>query len=530
MRTLVPLLLLAAMSFAWPIVITLTYNNPAAIKGVQVPFLNVKVIANYVPQSYSIDGLNVTVGSSSGVVSEIVKNAIYSKLSSCNLQFTSPVVALATCLLRAVKDFIGMHSFNFTVLSINANDDLSGRGTLSVVSKITTVISNDTLVGTSLYLVKALMAGPREKLVITAAGGNATFALTGFDNLTSPAAPHAFVYWPGGAGLVGLSSVPIVTPRISNSTIYFGLPIVKYFIGYEDVGKSYFYYFQEPSSYLSLPFVGLTLRLSPAAPSATEAQCSLSVAVLKQGEHELELLTPSFDVKVRAPPFSFTVVPSPCAGVGVLKVDNSYAILNLTKVANAKIVALPQSPVLRLVRFNSTEPFNIVYNNTKVYCGTSCYALLPPRQVSLELTSPLTKTSTSVIVPPYISMVTVKFPPPRPQAGCIVKFVAPKDVSLKIYTGGAVISLLVGRNPLSVVLPCNTKVPLMVGRYKATIPVKSGEWVYLCPSQYALAGESVEVVANMTPPISLSCDGGLSWAVVNNTTFVLVKPAYSYLV
>jgi len=533
-RSALLLMIMVIVVSAWKLTLTVDYYNPQAAKELQVPALKVRVTARYNPASASVTEVKVSVTSSAATVSKMVKTNLESYLRMCDFVSKTPLVALASCVLESLKDVISITNLGVEKARLAQGVDLSGVAYLRYTASVSATISGSQFNGLERYYLRAYANGPQESFEMVLANAKAYLKVIGESSTNAQKAYYVLVSWPRGKGVVVLTSPPLTSPIASgeNPTILtFKRPIVKYFVAVSPgtLPKTYMLYFEKPVKSLAIPFGGVTLRLVPATAPSVKATCSLSVAVLAKGYHNVTLVSDNYKINVRSKGFEYTSFPVECSGVALLRVDSSYALLNLTKIANKKLVVIPTSPVLRLVVLRLSEPGAIVLNGTQVRCGPTCYLLVPPKRLEVELVGLISKTSARALLAPNVKELEVRFPPPPPAKGCLVKFVSPRPLDLTVSTGTSVFTVKVNKVPKPVILPCNANVELKVGSYQTKLYVRSGEWVYLCPSQYASEGESVRINATMRPPLGVSCDGGLTWATVNNNTFVMVKPKYSYI-
>jgi len=533
-RSALLLIIMVITANAWKLAVTVDYYNPQAAKELQVPTLRVKVVADYNPVSASLTKVRVSVTSSAVEVSKIVRMNLDSYLRMCDFVTKMPLATLVSCVLESLKDIISLTNLETGKAYLVQGVDLSGVAYLRYTTRVSATISERQFNGFERYYVKAYADKPQESFEMVLANAKAYLKVIGESSASVQKAYYVLVSWPRGKGVVVLTSPPLAPPTVSGKnpvTLSFKRAIVKYFVAVSagTLPKTYMLYFEKPVKSLVIPFSEVTLRSIAATLPSIRATCSLSVAVLSKGYHNITLITDNYKISVKSKGFEYTSFPVECNGVALLRVDSSYALLNLTKVVNKKLVVIPTSPVLRLVTLRLSEPGAIVFNGTQVYCGSTCYLLAPFEKLEIELVGLISKTSAKALLAPSVKELVVRFPPPPPAKGCLVKFVSPRPLDLTVSTGTSVFTVRVSKVPKPVVLPCGANVELKVGSYRAKLYVRSGEWVYLCPSQYATGGEAVRINTTMKPPLGISCDGGLTWAAVNNSTFVMIKPKYSYI-
>ncbi|NPA85156.1 MAG: hypothetical protein GXO07_04025 [Crenarchaeota archaeon] len=528
------LLLLIAVN-AWKLSLVIEYDNPEAVQNLQLPRLKVSVTGTYDPTAMTLNNVDVKVETTANTVAQMVKSKVESYLGICELTNRAPLAELASCVLSSIKDVIALTNLEAGTLKVSNGLDLAGVAFVQMSGDVVAAVAGKSLNGIENYVAKAYLEGIEESLELVLSSGNIKLRVTGESFVTPQKAFYVLVRWPEGRGVIALTAPPLAPPNLQGTnplTVTFARDIVKYFVAVSPapLPRTVLLYFQQPVRSVVIPFEGVTVEVAPPRPRPVAANCNLSLAVASRGYHNITLISDIYKITVKAKGFEYVTLPSVCNGTALLKVDSSYALLNLTKVVGKKIVAIPKSPVLRLVVVKTGEPAAVVVGGVEVPCSSdACYLLVPSGQTEVKLVGLISKTSTSVTIPSAARELSVKFPPPPPTTGCMVKFVSPKPIDVTVATGTSVFTIKVGRSPSPVILPCGKEVYVKVGGYEAKINVTSGEWIYLCPSQYAVGGESVKINTTMKPPLSISCDGGMSWAVVGNSTFTMVKPRFAYV-
>ncbi len=538
MRSAAVLLMMIAAVMAWKVNVSVSYYNPSAAKVLAVPKLFVTVTADYNPLS-GFTNFKVKVISTSSLVEAVVSGHVKSYLQSCApSSLTSPLMALITCVMDALRQDLNVGSVEQGNARADAGLMLNGIGYVRYTSKVSISIAGTTFYGLINYVAELYKEVPVESYFMIASNGNAYIKVEGKSEGVSEPGYYAKVSGKGIEGMIVLTKPPLGYPKVkeNNGSTYitFATPIVKYFIGISGISSwgpnTIMMYFSNPVKTVVIPWQKVTVSLLSKPLPTLAANCYLNLVVAARGEHEVSVTLGSYALRSKVKPFSQTPLPVPCNGSALIKVDNSYALLDLNKTISLPVIVFPRTPTLRAVVVNSTSPIAFNVNGTLVKCGTACVLLLPPRQLTLDVVSLVGKGSSKVLIAPNVAYIKVNVPTSVPSYGCLVKFVSPVQTTVTVSTGNSVFSMLVGRTPYSVALPCGKEVEVKVGSYVAKVIVKNGEWIYLCPSDYGPYGDTLNInVTGFKLPISVSCDGGLNWALVNNSTFTMVKPKYAYL-
>ena len=532
MRNVALLLTLSALLIAWKFSITVDYLNPYAKTVLAPSLLKVKVEGYVEPASGTakIEKIDVFLGINNTQITNMVIKRINSTMSKC-VYTSTPLVRATVCLLNAIKNIIGMNYIKATSSSSRLFTTLSGVMGYSFSSTLEASIVGKTFVGYAVYKSYAYVDNLMEEITISMASDNGYLIVKARAGYPGKPGSYYEISTLNAVGILVMFTRPLTTPQImsmsGNTLIVLKRPIIKYAVVYESGGllpKAVWLYHSKPTDRILLPFPMVTLMNPVFTSVRTTKLCQIKLAVVEKGDHSVSVIADYFTINTTVKGFEWNVLPAPCGATYLIKVDKSVALLNET---NINIAVFPKSPALVLTKLNATSPFIIVTPYGSVRCPPTCYLLKPPSEMRLVVSDVARTASAELLLPAMAVNVNVPSPSNIPSKGCTVTLVSPVQVPVSVYSeGNALISLVVGPKPVHVAVPCNTKVTIKTPSYSTDLTPTNGAWIYICPLNYGTRGTAITINANsMVPPLSVSCDGGLHWADVKASKFIMLKPA-----
>ena len=536
------LLVLVTLTLAVPFKVSVEYYNPGATKYLGVPYLSVSVTGDVDPTYLNVTVSGVSVNTTTPMVISNYTQMIRSALSSCKVH-ESPLISVVRCLMKAVGGIMGVKTA--TIASLNSTYGVNLNGYLVTVLQysLSVNIYQEVFRGNLVYYAEGGDKGVKESLMGTLSTPNGYFLKIDAETdaeIGAPADYYKLTCAQGFAFLVAPSLSP-VPPRLvagnGYTKVLFPISVVKYVYGYAGkdawVPKTVWRYYSQLQSSVAVPLScqGLErIMAKPSLPSSLNCQVTFNVAL--EGEHTVTFFSPNgFQIKVRALPFKDYTIPVPCSGSLVMRVDNSTFMTSFDTVKNSKIVIVPKSKILRLVKIVANKKFMLDFHGYTVDCPPQCYLAVPPTPVQLMIVDPVTKASKLVLLGPASYQISVGVPAKPSYKSCGVYLIAPKPTVVTMYFNDTTTMIKVSNEPKYVVLPCSTPVTVKVDSgYTAKLTVNQTSWVVLCPGGGVKSGSVLNVMSSLKPPISFSCDNGASWVLVNSQNFLVVRPNYPLMI
>ncbi len=535
MRRGIALLLLVSITFAWNIVVTVDYYNPSAKTALAPPLLKLKImgVVNPVSNTVNISSISVNLGVNNTQINTLIMQKLNETISKCTYQST-PLIRTVICTLQAIKDVIGISYISPKSISANTFTTLEGVMGYKYTADLDAMIVGKRFLGFVVYTSYAYMRNFLERVYLSVASANGYLVVRGQAGSSGLPANYYKIVAPNVTGILVLLSKPLTKPKLitvgNDVLVSVQRPIISYAVIYSKgslLPQAAWLYYSKPSNKILLP-VKLASLTSPTlkAPSSVNL-CRIYLTVAMPGEHNVTVDTASYKLTVKVKGYVRSSIPIPCNGTYILKIDNSMTLLNSTTSIEKSFVAYPTAPTLIPTLLKSNSPFLIVTKYGSIECPPTCYLLRPPRKMEIMVSDLSRTNSVSLALPSIITVVNVRVVPNLPGKGCTITLVSPAQTYAQLYVGkSALVSLTVGPKPTTVAVPCNKPITVKAASYSTTFLPSNGAWIYICPLNYGTQGTPIVInTTGMTPPLAVSCDGGLHWADVKATQFLMLKPA-----
>ena len=529
------LLLLVSITFAWNVVVTVDYYNPSAKSALAPPILKLKIIGNVNPISNTINisSISLNLGVNNTQINRLITQRLNESISKCTYQST-PLIRAVMCTIQAIKDVIGISYISPKSVGATTFTTIDGVMGYKYSANVDAMIVGKRFLGFVVYTSYAYMRNFLERLYLSAASANGYLVIRGQAGSRGLPANYYKIVAPNATGILVLLSKPLVKPKLisvgNDVLVSVQRPIISYAVIYKNgalLPEATWLYYSKPSNKILLPVKFASLVRSALKSPSSVNLCRAYLTVALPGEHNVTVDTASYKLSVKVKGYARSSIPIPCNGTYILKIDRSVALLNSTTSIEKSFVVYPTAPTLIPTLLKANSPFLIVTRYGIIECPPTCYLLRPPSKMEITV-SDLSKTNAvSLALPPVISAANIKLMPNLPGKGCTITLVSPVQTYAQLYVGkSSLVSLTVGPKPTTVAVPCNRAITVKVASYTTTFTPNNKAWVYLCPLSYGSQGTTITInTTGMVPPLAVSCDGGLHWADVKATQFLMLKPA-----
>ncbi len=534
MRQVVALLFITTLVFAWKAVVTVNYYNPSARAVLAPPMLKLRVVSEINPISNAIRVMNISInlGVNNTQISNLIVKRLNVTISKCTYPST-PLIRLVMCTIMALKDLIGINYLVPKAASGKTFVTLEGVMGYKYSADVSAGIVGKKFLGFITYNSYAYMRNFVERVYLSMASENGYLIVSGRAGAKGVPASYYKIVAPNATGILVFLSEPLAKPKLlvvgEDTLVLVQRPIISYSVIYTHgtlLPKAVWLYYAKPTSKILLPLKYMSLMTPTARSIQTIKLCRSYLTVALPGDHTVAIDTPSYKLSMKVKGFIETSIPIPCNDTFVLKVDKSTVMLNAAVVSGKTLVVYPLAPTLIPTLLQANTPFLIITQYGSITCPPTCFLLRPPTRMELDISDVYKTSVNKVTLPPVITYAKVQLSPNLPSRGCMVTLVSPVQTYIQVYTGKSTLaSLTVGPKPLRIAVPCNRPITLKATSYTATLMPKNNEWIYICPINYGTQGTVLSInTTAMTPPLSVSCDGGLHWADINATQFLMIKP------